>query len=1197
VLICCWASDLRPALAQSALDGFDPNANGQIRVVVVQPDGKILIGGDFTTLSPNGGAAVTRNRIARLNPDGTLDTAFDPNANNFVYSIAVQADGKVLVGGQFSGASSIGGLTRNRIARLDATTGLADSFDPNANDIVISIAVQSDGKILAGGQFSGASSIGGLTRNFIARLDPTTGAADSFNPNANNLVRSISVQADGKILAGGDFTNIGGLTRNFIARLDPTTGAADSFNPNANALVRSISVQADGRVLAGGNFTNIGGQPRNFIARLDATAGAADSLNPNANDGVFSIAVQSDGKILVGGNFNGANGIGGQSRNFIARLDPTTGLADSFDPNANGLVFSIAVQADGKILIGGFFTSLSPNGGAAVTRNRIARLNPDGTLDASIDPNANFAVLPIAVQVDGKILIGGDFTSLSPNGGAAVTRNRIARLNPDGTLDASFDPNANREVDAIAVQADGRILMGGGFITLSPNGGAAVTRNGIARLNPDGTLDASFDPNANGNVFSIAVQADGKILIVGGFTSLSPNGGAAVTRNRIARLNPDGTLDASFNPNANNGVFSIAVQADGEILIGGFFTTLSPNGGAAVTRNYIARLNPDGTLDASFNPNANSLVFSMAVQADGKILIGGSFTSLSPNGGAAVTRNFIARLNTDGTLDAAFDPNANNGVDSIAVQADGKILIGGQFGTLSPNGGAAVTRNRIARLNPDGTLDASFDPNANSQVYSIAVQADGKILIGGAFTTLSPNGGAAVTRNHIARLSNDTAALQNLAATQTTVTWTRGGASPQFHRVTFEYSTDNVSYSTLGNGTASGSNWTLTGLSLSTGKNIYVRARGYYSGGYENGSESITETVRNAFLAGPTAAGSTISGTVTTIDRAPLGGVIVSLAGSGSGITMTNSAGFYAFPDLTSGGFYTVTPWLANYSFGPQARSFSLLADQTDASFTATPNATPTENPLDTPLYFVRQQYLDFLGREPDQEGLDYWSGQLNQCHGHAACLSAQRIEVSAAFFASAEFQQSGSFVYRVYKAGLGRQLSYAEFTAARTQVLGGTSPQASQATFANAFVEQPEFVQKFQANVTAQSFVGALLAQISASSQVDLSPERNQMIATYQTGGSMNDSRALVLQMVTADGSFQQAEYNRSFVLMEYFGYLQRDADAGGYQFWLNALNSAPGNYRGMVCSFITSTEYQRRFSSVVTHRNSECGGRAAKS
>src|SRR5207245_1237276 len=174
--------------------------------------GKILIGGAFTTLSPNGGATVTRNRIARLNPDGTLDTAFNPNASDIVQSIAVQADGKILVGGFFT---SIGGQTRNRIARLNPDGTLDTTFNPNANNIVHSIAVQADGKILAGGFFNGANSIGGQTRNYIARLDPITGLADSFDPNADNFVRgSIVVQADGKILAGGDFTTIGGASRN-----------------------------------------------------------------------------------------------------------------------------------------------------------------------------------------------------------------------------------------------------------------------------------------------------------------------------------------------------------------------------------------------------------------------------------------------------------------------------------------------------------------------------------------------------------------------------------------------------------------------------------------------------------------------------------------------------------------------------------------------------------------------------------------------------------------------------------------------------------------------------------------------------------------------------------------------------------------------------------------------------------------------
>ncbi|HKP05194.1 MAG TPA: hypothetical protein VJU77_17725 [Chthoniobacterales bacterium] len=316
LLVLLLSSQVR---AQSALDGFDPNPNSSIDVIVVQPDGKILIGGSFTTLSPNGGPTVTRNHIARLNADGTLDSAFNPNANDSVICIALQADGKILVGGYFE-----------------------SNF--------------------------GEPTIGGQIRNFIARLDPITGLADSFNPNANFYVYSIAVQPDGRILAGGSFGVIGGQSRSGIARLDPTTGLADSFAPGPSGSgVHSIALQEDGKILVAGIFFAMGGQSRKYIARLDATTGLADSFNPNPSSFVQSMAVQPDGKILVVGMFSGANSIGGQSRNYIARLDPITGLADSFNPNANDYTYSIAVQADGKVLVGGFFITV---GGQ--TRHHIA---------------------------------------------------------------------------------------------------------------------------------------------------------------------------------------------------------------------------------------------------------------------------------------------------------------------------------------------------------------------------------------------------------------------------------------------------------------------------------------------------------------------------------------------------------------------------------------------------------------------------------------------------------------------------------------------------------------------------------------------------------------------------------------------------------------------------------------------------------
>jgi uncharacterized delta-60 repeat protein len=894
------ASSAMSVCGQSALDGFDPNANGAIRVFVVQPDGKILIGGYFTTLSPNGGPAVPRNYIARLNTDGTLDTAFNPNANNIVTSIAVQADGKILVAGYFSGANSIGGQTRNFIARLDATTGAADlTFDPNANGSIASIALQADGKILAGGIFTALSPNGGgaVTRNRIARLN-SDGTLDAFNPNADATVYTIGLQTDGKILAGGFFTTIGGQPRNFIARVDATSGLADSFNPNANNAVYSIAVQADGKILASGDFSgtnSIGGQTRNRIARLDPTTGLADSFNPNANNFVQSIALQADGKILAGGDFTS---IGGQPRNRIARLDPITGLADSFNPNANSVVQSIAVQADGKVLVGGDFTALAPNGGLAVSRSHIARLETDGRLDRTLDLGIPFSyVVATAVQSDGKILIAGNFVTV-----LGVVRNNIARLNTDGTLDTAFDPNANQPVFSIAVQADGKILVVGNFAGANSIGGQS--RNRIARLDPVTGLADSFNPNADAEVDSIAVQTDGKILVSGIFTNI---GGQ--TRNRIARLDATTGLADSFDPNSDGGVKSIAIQPDGKILAGGLFTTI---GGQS--RINIARLDATTGLVDSFNPGSNGQVLSFVPQTDGKILVGGFFTII---GGQ--TRNRIARLDPATGLADSFNPNANAPVLSIALLADGKILVSGSFSGVNSIGGQ--TRNFIARLDPTTGLADSFDPNASGAVESLTVQPDGKILTGGTFASI---GGQ--TRNCFARLSTDKAAWQDLSASQNTVTWMRGGTSPQFWRVTFEDSTDNANYTSLGNGTAAGNNWTLTGLNLSTDQNHYIRVRGYYRSGYYDGSGSIQESVRNAFIAVATPTPSptptptvSISGSVIYCSNptlSPVPGATLTLTGSGSGSTVSDSFGNYAFSNLTVGGNYTVTPTKADRPTG-----------------------------------------------------------------------------------------------------------------------------------------------------------------------------------------------------------------------------------------------------------------------------------------
>ncbi len=383
------------------------------------------------------------------------------------------------------------------------------------------------------------------------------------------------------------------------------------------------------------------------------------------------------------------------------------------------------------------------------------------------------------------------------------------------------------------MQADGKILVAGLFSGVNSIGGQ--TRHNFARLDAITGAADSFNPNPNDLVYTIAVQADGKILVGGQFNGANSIGGQ--TRNFIARLDPATGLADSFNPNANDEVHSISVQADGKVLAAGKFNGANSIGGQA--RNFIARLDPNTGAPDSFDPNANNFVYAIAVQGDGKILAGGLFNGANSIGGQ--TRNRIARLDdTTGAADS-FNPNANAGVLSIAVQTDGKILVGGDF--FGANGIGGQPRTGVARLDGTTGLADSFNPNANDTVESIAVQADGKILAGGPFQFI---GG--VTLDFFARSSNDTAALQNLAVTQTTITWTRGGSSPQFTRVTFEFSTDNVNFAPLGNGTPTGGNWTLAGLSLPTGQNLYVRARGYYRSGFRNGSESITESVRSAFI-------------------------------------------------------------------------------------------------------------------------------------------------------------------------------------------------------------------------------------------------------------------------------------------------------------------------------------------------------------
>ncbi len=365
---------------------------------------------------------------------------------------------------------------------------------------------------------------------------------------------------------------------------------------------------------------------------------------------------------------------------------------------------TVAVQPDGKILLGGGFDHVN-----GVERQGLARLNADGSLDTTfVPPLVSPGVVALALQPDGKILVGGGF-GLGPIG---IYR-WIVRLNPDGSLDTSFNlqPSALQcgdVVSAIAVEPDGRIIIGG-FLCAINN----TNVNGLARLNSDGSLNTPLGAAAglvtsNSGVKSVALQTDGKIVIGGEFAIAGP----PVIRN-LARLNANGTVDGTFNntgTNLSSTVNAVAVQPDGKILAAGSFTDVG-----GVPRNRIARLNPDGLVEMGFAPNiaASQTILAMVLQTDGKILIGGVFGSPLIIG----SRRNISRLNADGSFDSFYPAGppggTDNAVTAIARQADGKVLIGGDFSTV-----AGIARARLARLldDPPPPTTVQFDQLS----YSVA---------------------------------------------------------------------------------------------------------------------------------------------------------------------------------------------------------------------------------------------------------------------------------------------------------------------------------------------------------------------------------------------------------------------------------------------------------------------------------------------
>ena len=333
---------------------------------------------------------------------------------------------------------------------------------------------------------------------------------------------------------------------------------------------------------------------------------------------------------------------------------------------------------------------------------------------------------------------------------------------------------------------------------------------------------------------------------------------------------------------------------------------------------------------------------------------------------------------------------------------------------------------------------------------------------------------------------------------------------------------------------------------------------------------------------GPTNAFGDVSGKITdSSNGAPVSGVVLRLTGTQNRKTITDATGNYRFDGVQTNGIYTLTPSRVNFSFTPSERSLSQLGNSTDAPFTAVPTGT-TINPIYTPEYFVRQHYLDFLNREPDEPGFNFWSDQLINC-STLACVDPRRVHVSAAYFLSIEFQATGGLVNSLYRVSFERRPFYAEFvpdtqTVGQNVVVGRTGWEnqlaANKQAFVNAWVQRPSFVSLY-GSLGDDAYVDTLISHTGVTFTAN---ERNALVNSLI---NQTASRATVLRQIAEDSRFVSLKFSETFVMMEYFGYLRRDPDADGYQFWLNKLNQFGGNFEQaeMVRAFIESLEYRSRF------------------
>lgn len=900
---------------------------------------------------------------------GDLDSSF--NGNGLIRSgfgfgddrgngVALQTDGKIV---------SVGGTNGQfGVVRYNADGSLDNSFGSGGKVLTIitsesqttNVAIQNDGKIVVIGYVRNSTYDLAIIRyNSNGSLDTsfdTDGIVVASINTGDDLATALLIQPDGKIVVGGTTTttHLGSVRSYGVARFNSDGAFDTSFDSDGKVLtsviantdrLTSMALQSDGKIVAVG----WSGSPTVFSAVRYNTDGSLDTTfdgdgrvttTVNTNPAAASVAIQSDGKIVVAGNASSS----GNTDFALVRYNTNGSLDTTFDgdgrvttPIGTGTDFatSVRVQSDGKIVA---------SGGANMPTEDFAviRYNSNGSLDTTFDTDGkattNFGTAidglsSMAIQTDDKIIAFGYYTTSANLGDFA-----IARFNTNGSLDTTFDADGKQTTDvgdigsigySVAVQTDNKIVVAG--VAQIPG----ANKFAVVRFNGDGSLDNTFGTNGKAVIpvssssetaQAVAIQSDGKI-VVGGIAIVGSNSVFA-----IARLNSDGSFDSSFDTDgiantiigSSSSVRSLTVQADGKIIAAGpAFITGNGNDFAVV------RYNSDGTLDTSFDTDGivttnietgnsgNDLANSVAVQPDGKILVGGNGVV---SGGARFT---VVRYNTNGSLDTSFDGDGKvttiigslGGMElrSLKLQSDNKIVVAGR----SVNG--SNLDFALARYNPNGSLDTTFDTDGtvttqigtgNEIAYSLAIQNDGKIIAGG-YSNNGTNDDFALVRYNEDGSLDTTFSLTNATYGFDSINFNYTSSFGGDGKLTIDFGAADIGY----------------GIALDGNGKIVIAGQ---SGNNVGIARVLSELA-------PTSANADISGRVFDDLGIGLARVRVSLQNTQTGeIITTNSSsfGYFSFTNLPVGNVYIISVADGKrYVFKQNAQFIQLFDNVSDVNF------------------------------------------------------------------------------------------------------------------------------------------------------------------------------------------------------------------------------------------------------------------------